>query len=251
MSKSYRRRNRIEGQFAPRLIEMLESPAYAALSLYGHRMVARIEIELAHHGGMDNGKLPITFRQFVNYGIPKRWVARTIQELTALGFAEVTEPGRAGNAEWRKPNLFRVTYRHCDRAPPTNEWRHITDDDARMFATAARRQGSNSVFAGAYSPRNGRKLISQGIQCEPQVGVTVGTSNQHFQSSHCNPTRQGSHCDPTLDTFGVVAGEAADVSSEERPTPGPRSVVLWPLRRRLMASASVASICVGGAPSRA
>ena len=49
------RRTQIGGQFAPRLIEMLESPAYRALSLSGHRILDRIEIEMAHHGGTDNG----------------------------------------------------------------------------------------------------------------------------------------------------------------------------------------------------
>jgi hypothetical protein len=42
----------------PRLIEMLRSPAYRALSRAAHQVLARIEIELADHGGMDNGKLP-------------------------------------------------------------------------------------------------------------------------------------------------------------------------------------------------
>jgi hypothetical protein len=54
-----RRRTQIGGQVAPRLIEMLESPAYRALSLSGHRVLDRIEIEMAHHGGTDNGKLPV------------------------------------------------------------------------------------------------------------------------------------------------------------------------------------------------
>ena len=50
-----RRKNRISGQFAVRLIEMLESPAYRALSVSAHRVISRIEIELASHGGNDNG----------------------------------------------------------------------------------------------------------------------------------------------------------------------------------------------------
>ena len=42
-----KRRNRISGQFAARLIEMLKSPAYRALSASGHKVISRIEIELA------------------------------------------------------------------------------------------------------------------------------------------------------------------------------------------------------------
>jgi hypothetical protein len=46
-----RRRNKISGQFSAHLIEMLESPAYRALSRSALMVISRIEIELAHHGG--------------------------------------------------------------------------------------------------------------------------------------------------------------------------------------------------------
>ena len=49
-------RKSIPGQFAPRLIEMLESPAYCVLSLSARRVLDRLEIELGHHGGKDNGR---------------------------------------------------------------------------------------------------------------------------------------------------------------------------------------------------
>jgi hypothetical protein len=41
-----RKRGSIDGAFAWRLVEMLESPAYRALSLSAHRVMARLEIEL-------------------------------------------------------------------------------------------------------------------------------------------------------------------------------------------------------------
>jgi hypothetical protein len=31
-------------------------------------VISRIEIELAHHGGNDNGQLPVTTDDFVEYG---------------------------------------------------------------------------------------------------------------------------------------------------------------------------------------
>jgi hypothetical protein len=137
--KSYMRPNKIAGQFAPRHIEMLESPAYRVLSLAAHRVLARIEIELAHHGGHDNGKLPVTYEQFVEYGIDRHSVAPGIRELSALGIAEVTEKGRAGNAEFRRPNLFRLTYHYVGRAEPTHEWRRIKAiEEAKKIATTAR-----------------------------------------------------------------------------------------------------------------
>jgi hypothetical protein len=137
-----KRRNRINGQWSPRLIEMLESPAYRALSLSAHRVVSRIEIELGSHGGNDNGRLPVTKLDFVAYGISARLVAAAIREAEALGFIRVTERGRGGNAEHRHPNKFFLTFAHGrdSRAnPPTHDWRKIkTIEEAEAIAKNAR-----------------------------------------------------------------------------------------------------------------
>lgn len=133
-------RTKIAGQFSWRLIEMLESPAYRALSLSAHRILARLEIEVAHHGGNDNGKLPCTFDHFAEYGIHRHAIAPAIREVVALGFVEITEAGRAGNAAWRRPTKFRLTYRETNRAEATNDWRKIaTAAQANSIAEAARK----------------------------------------------------------------------------------------------------------------
>jgi len=140
MSKSYIRKNKIAGQFSARTIEMLESPAFQILSLGAHRALARLEIEHAHHGGNDNGRLPVTFDQFVEFGIHRHAIAPALREISALGFVEITERGRAGNAEWRRPHKFRLTYRQVDRAAPTDEWKRIkTKEEAETVAQEARR----------------------------------------------------------------------------------------------------------------
>jgi hypothetical protein len=125
-SSGRRRTNRftkLQEQFAARYIRMLESPAYRVLSLSAHRILDRIEIEFAAHGGTSNGKLPVTYRDFEEYGVDRHSIRPAINELCALGFIEITESGRAGNADWRKPNLFRLTHRHnSENEPATNEW---------------------------------------------------------------------------------------------------------------------------------
>ena len=143
MSSHRKRRTTIGGQFAPRLIEMLESPAYRVLSKSAHRILARLEIELAHHGGKDNGRLPVTFEDFQNYGIDRHAIAPAIRECEGLGFIAITEHGRAGNAEFRSPNKFRLTYRPTERAEPPDDWRRVkTVEDARNLAYEARNVGS-------------------------------------------------------------------------------------------------------------
>jgi hypothetical protein len=138
---SRNRAKSIPGPFAARLIEMLEAPAYRVLSLSARRVLDRVEIELGHHGGNDNGRLPVTFENFENYGIDRGSIAPAIREAVALGFLEITEHGRAGNAEWRRPNYFRLTYKPAKGLPHygTNEWRRSeTVEEARAIANAAR-----------------------------------------------------------------------------------------------------------------
>jgi hypothetical protein len=113
---SRHRKSSINGQWAAVTIEMLESPAYRALSLSALRILARLQIELAHHGGKDNGRLPVTYEDFEQYGIDRHSIAPALSLLVALGFIEITEIGRAGNAEWRRPSRYRLTFR--DAAEP-------------------------------------------------------------------------------------------------------------------------------------
>jgi hypothetical protein len=139
MSKEYRRKNKIAGQFSARTIEMMESPAFMVLSLSARRILDRLEIEHGHHAGNDNGDLPCTYDHFHDYGIHRHAIAPGIREAVALGFLEITEKGRSGNAEWRRPNKFRLTYRQVGRANPTDEWRRVkTIKEAEMLAKAAR-----------------------------------------------------------------------------------------------------------------
>jgi hypothetical protein len=87
------RRNKITGQWAWLPREALESPAYRALSLSGHRVLARIQLEHLAHAGKENGKLPVTFLNFEEYGIHRSAIAPAIREAEALGFIRITLRG--------------------------------------------------------------------------------------------------------------------------------------------------------------
>jgi hypothetical protein len=146
-----KRRNIINGQFAPRLIEMLESPAYRALSRSAHQVISRIETELGHHGGNDNGRLPVSFADFVDYGVDRASVAPAIREAEALGFVRVTERGRGGNADFRAPNRYYLTFsysRETRSEPPSHDWRKIkSHDEAIRIARAARTAKDRTAIA--------------------------------------------------------------------------------------------------------
>jgi DNA-binding FadR family transcriptional regulator len=141
-----RKLNKIDGQFNARLIEMMVSPAYRVLSLSARRVLDRICIELAQHGGNDNGKLPVTYDQFEEYGIHREAIPPAIRELEALGFIEVTQRGKPSAGEHRLPNLFRLTCVNCKSTPnPTHDWRRVPDiETAETLARIARAKKQNS-----------------------------------------------------------------------------------------------------------
>jgi hypothetical protein len=192
---SSRHRGQISGQFAARLVEMLESPAYRALSLAAHRVISRVEIELAHHGGKDNGKLPVTYDNFESYGIDRHAIRPAIREAVALGFIEITRPGRAGNAEFRTPNLFRITYRAAKGVPGdgSHEWRRIDSKDTAV-----------SIGKGA------RKMKEQKIERQWGKSPNLGGENPHpkpgFHGGD-NPTTALSGNSPT--TIDISGRNAA------------------------------------------
>jgi hypothetical protein len=109
-----RRRNKtIDTPFVPHRIEMLESPAYRALSRAGHRVLARLEIEHLSHAGYENGRLPVTFGDFEKYGMDAQSIAPAQREVQALGFAEITQRGRPSKSDFgRHPHCWRLTYLH-------------------------------------------------------------------------------------------------------------------------------------------
>jgi hypothetical protein len=189
---SYReRRTKIGSQFAPRTIEMLEAPAFRVLSLSARRVLDRLEIELARHGGTDNGRLPVTYDQFQEFGIDRQAIAPAIRELVALGFLEITRKGRAGNAEWRLPNLFRLTFRPSkgERAFGTNEWQEVESmEDAERLAKAARKA-------------NLRKSKAQCGKIS-SVGMENPHRNPEKHGGEIHPTDHGGETPTTLDISG-------------------------------------------------
>jgi hypothetical protein len=171
-----KRRNRISGQFSSRLIEMLESPAYRQLSLSAHRVISRIEIELARHGGNDNGKLPVTYEDFIEYGIHRHSIAPAIRESVALGFIEVTKRGRGGNAENREPSLYRLTFAHdrnSRQSPPTHEWRRIKTLDEAVIAAQLARTSLSAERVSNGTRTNKNRCRKPAPVSPPQTGTEI------------------------------------------------------------------------------
>ncbi len=164
---------KIVGQFIAHRTAMLQSPAWCALSLSGRRVLDRIEIEHAAHGGAENGKLPVTYDDFEKYGMDRHAIGPAMREAVALGFIEITEAGMAANAEFRKPNQFRLTYLETASAP-TDEWRLIqTDIEAVAIAKAARQASAPEK----QNSSGGKRQLSVGETHTENPKVPVGETH--------------------------------------------------------------------------
>ena len=209
-------RGSIPGAFAWRLIEMLESPANKVMSLSAKRVLERLEIELFHHGGKpeENGRLACTFDHFVEFGIERHAIAPAIREAVALGFVQITRPGCAGNANYRQPTLYRLTYRFCgSHQETTDEWRRIkTLEEAKAIAERAR---------GTQSDR--RPKNKSPVRENPPLPVReTPTGNDHF------PVRETPTTVPVGETHTTSISRQGPVSGKEGQRPDPGNTDLAP-----------------------
>jgi hypothetical protein len=136
-----RRRNTIKGAFSGRTVEMLNSPAWRVLSLAAHRVIDRVAIAVRYHGGHQKAGVPVTYQQFIDYGIGDRnAVAPAIREAAALGFLVIVHKGRAGIAEYREPSRYQLTFEHhTDVEPEHFRWRKIRElEQAQAIKAQAR-----------------------------------------------------------------------------------------------------------------
>jgi hypothetical protein len=76
VNRGPKRRNKISGQFTGHLVEMRESPAWWVLNLAERRLLDRLELEHSHHGGVENGRLIVTYGDFVKARISRKRSSR-------------------------------------------------------------------------------------------------------------------------------------------------------------------------------
>jgi hypothetical protein len=239
-----KRRNRISEAWTSHTVSMLRSPARCVLSRGARQFLDRLEIELCDHGGNDNGRLPLTFEDLVEYGIHRNSIAPAQREAIALGFAVLTRRGHGGNAESRQPNLWRLTYvAGRDGIEPTHEWRRIkTLEQAEAMAATARAakdplavQHGEQAVAKAKHRNRYRKPRSVSIS-ETKIEMPEGPiSDSAITGSVRNPRL------PSISRSGDRASNAARVDAvackEDKGT-SPSTLCLRPPTNLLQAEES-------------
>jgi hypothetical protein len=156
-------------QYVKRPIAMVRSPAFQVMSLTGHRILACVESEHCRHGGKDNGKLPVPHRCFQRFGIHHHAIGPGIREVVALGFHRITQHGVAGNGEFRKSTVLRITYLPAYGKDPTNEWADITTvKEAETVAAKAR-----AAIPERYKSQNSASAGKRENQCRKPAVVNA------------------------------------------------------------------------------
>src|SRR5260221_4345131 len=101
--------------------DMLDSSAWRALSGNAMKVIMRIALEHLKHGGLENGKLPVTYQDFVKWGVRKNSVREA--QLVAIHLGRIDRTS-IGEVPWlgdsrRLGTLCRAWLPRYKGAPPT------------------------------------------------------------------------------------------------------------------------------------
>jgi len=104
------------------------------------KVVFRIALEHMRHGGVDNGRLPVTYNDLVRSGVRRNSIREAIQVAINLGWIDRVSVGEVPwHGDIRAPSRFGLTWlpRH-DGTSPSNRWTRLTTDtDAKAAVTNA------------------------------------------------------------------------------------------------------------------
>jgi hypothetical protein len=210
-----RRKTQIDGAFSWRLIEMLESPVLQVLNQSEHRVLMRLEIELGHHGGTENGRLIVTFKSFALFGVDRQAIAPSLRVLTTLGIVKKTKQGAGGRTEYHDASEYGLTYRHTDTENPTNEWRAVKSlDEAKRLATVARKAKERDAVERSLKSY---KKLSSGVEKPQSPGWKNHPGKSKVPGGKSNPSRPGGDLHPSI----YISGRDTEQTPREaRPLQG-------------------------------
>jgi hypothetical protein len=249
-----RSRHAIERPFVGLPLSLVGGVSVNALSLTAVRVLMRLIAEHLTHGGAENGRLRVSYKQFaVRAGVKESEIAGALAELVDLGFVEIVHGWRPAGAAKLRPNIYRLTFLpDYEYAAPTNEWKRLepskgADDKAwrealaraKTVARAARvrrRQSGKGSFrseeaAAAAEPSEALlKRVGKEKVGRPGNKQTRAALNEHNNSKRFAP-RGRSYVDHGPDrTVEKPGGNGADRTVEghdaDRTVPSTTSVSL-------------------------
>ncbi len=140
--------------------EMIESQAWTSLSRAARLVVDRVMIEHMAHAGSENGRLVVTYSDFVKFGIRRASLKSAITEAAAKGFILVVEKGRPSTGPERWPAKYALGWLPLfDAAAALNKWKAWTKPSS---GTPIPGNIESSIGTGTREDRrNPRPLVSK------------------------------------------------------------------------------------------
>ena len=200
--------NAIVGQFSAYPIEMLESPAWRALTPSAKRCIERIAIELAKHGGRDNGELKVSNRRFRAFGVYMDGIKPALAEAVALGFIEMIPGYACQNPNYGRTAQFRILFLNCKGPLPDHtRWKRFkTYEEAKLTGKLARASAMQKRRPKAGSHASPDDTETGAMAIDPKTGA-IGASRKPEQ---CPPPKTGAMS--TVSAKGR-SGPAAEASA--------------------------------------
>lgn len=149
--------------FVQLTLDLMNSPAWRALTDDARRLIDRLLIEHMRNGRVANGRLAVSHSQFAEFGLRRKNVKAAIDVAVALGLVEVTRVGLKVGGD-NVPSRYRLTFvssrvakGEARRTPgPSDEWRRITTDEeakAILDAVKAARAEEHAINADKWARR--------------------------------------------------------------------------------------------------
>jgi hypothetical protein len=167
-------------------VEVMESPHWCGLSINARRILDRLLIENNQHRSEKNGQLQVSFDQFVEHGVGRRFVRPALKELVSLGLLTISS-GKAQGCR-RPPNLYRLAFLGTLDGPAT--W---TGYATRATEAAPKRASKSSRLKAA--------PVQRTIECPPAKDSPAPAHEGALEKKHFPPPKG----EPTAPPEGALA----------------------------------------------
>ena len=150
-------RHECEAPFAQLPLSLVGGVVLSALSITARRVLDRLIAEHLKHGGRENGRLHVSYRQLAQWTRANDGnIPPALAELVDLGLLVITHGERVAGSPKIAPNVYRLTFfpDHEDAAS-TNEWRRW--EPSRGAPPAAWNQAASRARKAAKAARNRRE----------------------------------------------------------------------------------------------
>jgi hypothetical protein len=196
------------------------------------KVVLRIALEHLKHGGVENGKLPVTYQDFARRGVRKNSVREAQLVAIHLGWVDRTSIGEVPwHGDIRSPSTFGLTWLpRYDGAPANNRWASI---ETELDAKAAVRRAKAELAQLRRMPSFFNRQVNQSPT--PKDATWTGddsdtsSSNDEVREDYSSAESPSNDCGTP---FYISGYRAADAQPDTSKSTGAVDAIATSLRTR-------------------